>query len=452
MNRYLASFLAGVTLACLLVSFSGTALAVVETPAQMNVIDSAKANALTLLKAGDFPQAYDAYMRLLREAPDDDDVNMGLAVASFRSGRYNQSVMAYERMIEKYPSRVALYQGLAQSYIALGDNDNAQRALLRAKELGANVSDKDLENIKDTMDRQSSLWQVHGQIRTGLQYNTNANQGLKNDEVRLGQWNVTLTDAKQLESAGAFLQANIDVARRFEPDSRWWIVGDLSAHIRGYENSELSNQTTRYFSMFRAGLGVRYLGTSVLVDIRNKTEFYDYEFEQSIKAYGPEGTFLWAVDPSVHLITRAGIEHRTYSETPERNGHMFTVGESVRFYFGEANHSITLGGRLYGARSEFEVYSYNGMEASASLNLKLPYGFEVSPYAVYAKDKYEKPATVLETKLREDEFWSVGGAVSYRIDKNWSVDVGHQYTEKHSTSEMYKYDQHVTTVGLSWSF
>ena len=452
MDRYLSLFLGAFFLTCFLSVPVSASHALVDSPAQMNVIDSAKANAVTLLKDGKFQEAYDAFMRLLREAPDDDDVNLGLAVSAFRSGRHNQSVMAYERLIEVYPKRVALYQGLAQAYIALGDSENAQRALLRAKELGGNISEADLTAIAEAMERQNSLWQVHGMLRTGFQYNTNANQGLKSDEIRLGQWNVKLNDAEKLESAGAFVQANVDAARRFEPDSRWWVVGDLSGYWRGYENKGLEKQQARHLTMLRAGLGVRYLASSVLVDIRNKTEIYEYEDKQRIHAYGPEGTFLWAVDPSVHLITRASLENRSYEDTPERDGHSYSVGENIRLYFGENNHSVTVGGRFYGSRTESDVYSYDGQEVSASINFKLPYGFELSPYASFAKDRYNKPATVLETRNRVDESWTVGGILTYRIDNNWSVDVGHQYTDKYSTSELYKYDQNVTTVGVSWSF
>ena len=87
-----------------LLLLTSATLAAEDSPARRTAVGSAKADAAALMQQGKYASAYEMYMRLLREAPDDDEVNLNLARSSMRSGRYNQAVMAYERLTEKYPA------------------------------------------------------------------------------------------------------------------------------------------------------------------------------------------------------------------------------------------------------------------------------------------------------------------------------------------------------------
>jgi tetratricopeptide (TPR) repeat protein len=74
-------------------------------PARRTALESAKTEAAALLKRGRASDACELYLRLLREVPEDDAVNLGLARAALQAGRWNQAVMAYERLLEKYPHK-----------------------------------------------------------------------------------------------------------------------------------------------------------------------------------------------------------------------------------------------------------------------------------------------------------------------------------------------------------
>ena len=422
------------------------------TPGKTGAIDTAKANAATLLTKGNFADAYEAYMRLLREAPDDDEVNLGLARAATLYGRHNQAVMAYERLVEKYPRETLLYKELANSYMALQDRASAERALARVRALDGSVSEKDTETTLDKMGGQHSLLQVHGSLRAGLIYDTNANQGPSSNKVTLGNWNLTLNDAKEVESGAAFFGANVDIARRFERDSRWWVVGDVQTNIRGNFNNDLGTQNSRSSIWARAAAGLRHMSSTTLFDARMKAEVFDYELYQHVTAIGPEATFLWAVTPSFHLITRANVEHREYSRAPERKGLTYSAGEYARVFFGKDNHSVLVGARYIGASPEERNYRYDSWEATARLNFNLPYGFEVSPFIVYSEEYYKGPATALESEKREDEILRVGANLTYHLTEDWDLELMYQYSDRDSNSGIYVYDQHLTSIGVSWNF
>ena len=430
--------------------FSGTALAAL--PGEAGAIETAKANAATLLAKGKYSDAYDAYMRLLREDPEDDAVNLGLARAATLYGRHNQAIMAYERLVEKYPRETALYKEMANSFMALGDRVSAERALARLRLLDTNVTQEDMEKALNRMDEQYSLLLVRGSLRAGLMYDSNANQGPSSNRVSLGNWNLTLVDAREVESGAAYFGGNVDIARRFARDSQWWVVGDVQAQIRGNFNNDLAAQNSRTSLWARAAAGLRHLSSSTLVDVRMKAEMFDYELFQHVSAIGPEATFLWAVTPSFHLITRGNVEYREYSRAPERKGYTYAAGEYARLFFGKDNHSLLFGARYIGSSPEKRDYRYDSWEGMARLSFNLPYGFEVSPFMVYAEEFYKGPATALESEKREDEIWRFGSSIVYHMDKNWDIEFMYQYANRNSNSAIYEYDQHLTSIGIAWNF
>ena len=137
---------------CMLL-LASAASAAEDSPALRTAVGSAKANAAALMQQGKYASAYDMYMRLLREAPDDDEINLNLARSSMRSGRYNQAVMAYERLIEKYPSEPVLYNELAQAYMALEDRDSAERAMATMRSLNPGINKAENDKLLDSLEK-----------------------------------------------------------------------------------------------------------------------------------------------------------------------------------------------------------------------------------------------------------------------------------------------------------
>jgi outer membrane protein assembly factor BamA len=171
-----------------------------------------------------------------------------------------------------------------------------------------------------------------------------------------------------------------------------------------------------------------------------------------VSAFGPEATFLWAANSSIHLISQGGIDRRVYSRDPARNGAYGWIGEYGRFFFGDDNHEFFVGGRFLAASANRNDYGYTGWEGTARLLFKLPYGFELAPFASYTWENYNGPATILESRDRRDERLRLGSGLTYRINEAWSLELNYQYSENDSTSNLYDYRQHYISTGVAWSF
>ena len=435
-----------------LMGLAAPVFAASDEPARATAVDNAKAEADSLLKKGDAAGAYDLYLRLMREAPDDDSLQLGLARAATGAKRWHQAVMAYEALIEKYPREASLYAELANAYMLTDAREAAERSLAVMRALDGKTTETESTLALDELERRYNRFQMHGKVRFGVLYDSNANMGPKSGEMNLGNWRVSIDDARERETGGVYVGADLDLAYRVYQDSPWWIVGDARLFWRGNANSDLDRLHSRESQYGRGAVGLRHLTSNSLLDARLKAEIFDYEFYQNVSSAGPEATFLYAVTPTTQLITRAGVDRRRYSRDRLRDGTYGWAGQYARWFFGAGNHEFLAGARYLGASADRADYGYRGWEASAGFTFKLPKGFELAPNISYAHENYRGPATVLELKDRRDSRLRAGASLTYRVSNAWSLELNYQYARNHSTSPLYDYKQHFVTTGASWSF
>lgn len=97
-------------------------------------------------------------------------------------------------------------------------------------------------------------------------------------------------------------------------------------------------------------------------------------------------------------------------------------------------------------------YSYQGLEPSATLFLNLPLDFELILSAQWHHEQYGGPATVLDGKDRRDEQFRASTFLLYNVTERCRLELGWQYTDNRSDSDLYTYDQHLLMAGVAWNF
>ena len=428
----------------------GVALAATDDPARRSIEEQLHSRAAALLKEGRADEAYNMYRDLALENPDDDVAVLGLARAGAAGKQWNQAVMAYEMLLERYPGTATLHSELSHVYMMMGERAAAETE--QAKAQGAGVTGESLPDL-DKLETRYSRFQAHGKLRAGLLYDSNVNLGPETSNLHLGNWRVYAPDAANKSSFGAYLGLDLDLGWQLSRDSGWWLVGDVKGFWRGFEDASLHDDLRiRESQWARGAVGIRHIGSKTLFDVRFKADIFDYEFLQHVHSMGPELTFVYAFTPRIQSISVAGWDSRIYSAGPERNGGYPWVGEYLRFLIGEKNHELMLGGRINWGRSNFDDYSYEGWEASARVVFKLPHRFEFAPFASVAQEFYHGPATVLEVEERLDTRWRFGATLTWHVNESWALETSYQFTDNISNSEIYDYSQHLVTAGVSWSF
>lgn len=148
------------------------AVAAEDSPGLRTAVGSAKADAAALMQQGKYASAYEMYMRPLREAPDDDEINLNLARSSMHSGRYNQAVMAYERLTEKHRASQCCSVNWRKP-IWPCKTASAERAMATARELNPNISKADNDRLLDSLKNAMTNGRYTAR-RSGLLYDSNA--------------------------------------------------------------------------------------------------------------------------------------------------------------------------------------------------------------------------------------------------------------------------------------
>ncbi|MDR1471966.1 MAG: carbohydrate porin [Synergistaceae bacterium] len=407
------------------------------------------ARAAELLLAGRAEEAYPIYLALLREDPGSDEVNFGLARASASSSRPYQAIMAYERLIAKYPAEFRLYREIANAYMSIGDSDMATRYLSR----DASLAPDDISAWASRAGKAYSRFQSQGKLRFGLMSDSNGNQGPGSDRLALGNFIVTIPgDSTEQGGLGGWIAGDYDAAYRTSRGGPWWVVGDAHFYIRALDSAGLRSLDQDYSQWYRIAGGIRHSAPASLFDLRLKGEVFDYDFYNTVYSLGAELTYTKALSGSFHLVTRAGLERRDYVRNGDYDGTYSFIGQYARFVFGERGHELIVGARGLWADAETARASWDGWEVSTSMRFKLKNRWEISPSLLYAEENYGAPATVLETADRRDRRFRAGLRAAYRINEVWSAEMDYSYTHNESNSSLREYGRHLVTLGLVWSF
>jgi tetratricopeptide (TPR) repeat protein len=403
-----------------------------------------------LLRNGRAEDAYRAYLVLLSEEPDNDEVNLGLTRAAMAASRPYQAILAYERLIAKYPAENQLYRGIAEVYMSIGDAGSATRYLSR----DASLAPDDISAWASRVGAAYSRFQSQGKLRFGFLYDGNGNQGPDSSTLTIGNFrNVVIPGESTAQSGfGAWLAGDYDASYRTSRGGPWHIVGDAHFYARLIGSDEMRSLDQDYSQWYRLAGGVRYSTPAALLDLRLKGEIFDYDFYNTVYSIGPEITYSKMLSRTLRLVTRAGIERREYVRDGDHDGIYGYIGQYARFAFGPRDDEFIIGARYLWADAETDRASYDGWEVSASMRFKLKNRWEITPSLSYAEERYDAPATALEWDDRRDKRFRAGLGVLYRINQAWSAELDYSYARNLSNSALYEYDRHLVTLGLIWSF
>ena len=405
------------------------------TADERTTVDEALALAKSLVAQKNFREAALIYSALQAIHPGDDNLVLAYARMTLLAGDTQQALSLYDKLVLRNPHNTELRLEAARAHYATGSESAAMR-------LGGQV----------LADYEKQRFQIHGIVRVGVLYDTNATEGPSSDTMDLGEWRVRFYNISQKSSLGAYAGFRSDLVWRLDATGPWWLVGDVRGFWRGNTNSDLDASKTREWQAGRVAAGLCYMDSQNLADLRAKSEVLDFQFSTRIVALGAEFRYTRVVTPWLHLVANTAAESRTYNRFKQRDGAFGRAGGYARFFLGGTGHEFHLGASCLGATARKNDYSYGGWQGLARFNFQLPHGFTLSPSASLLQEFYNGPGTFFETRKREDTLLRLGVNVSYAISKTWSIEAGYHYTNAYSTCNLFKFDQHVTNLGVAWKF
>lgn len=445
------------------------------------VLESDLLQARSLLESGQSDQAYALYMQLLRAAPNQPELNLGLAEAAIELKHYAQALLAFERISNQFPADVTVRLRMVRMYQLLEDFEAAHYELVQALACAPPELVPAMEEIlatfpevletrpphfnpppqPDTNPALSALQklQIHGRISMGLQYDTNVNLGPENDSIQLGAWRVRIPGIAAEASSGLFTQAHINTTYPLQQGSPWLALVEGSAF---HKRNILSDRPAESFYWGQVGLGLRRVSPSLYLETKVRTDIARQEILDGrgpndetnwneVRSTAAEGTLVYGFGDRISLLTQGMLEQRSYEHNPKRKGWYSTFGQHINVSLTDS-FSLMTGLRLHLARPEYQGFHSASLEGSISGSWSLPWNLSLQPFAAYKETRYAQPATIFERENRLDRTLTYGTRFQYQFSPQWVAAMGWHNTHNSSSSSLYTYRQTTTSASLTWKF
>lgn len=417
-------------------------------PVKRGAIDDGLEQAKTLMQAGKLQEAYELYFTLLRQEPDNDTVLLGLARTAIATNHPNQAIMAYEMLLARHPEAKWLYKEIAQAYMAIGDKETANEYLLKDDSL----SDEEKSQFASNLAKRYDRFQIRSRLRTGVLYDSNANQGPGSRYVSFGPWMLDIGDFKGVGVGGVYMGAQIDMSYRTKPNGSWWAVGDFNFYGRGNFGKEMDQLDKQFSQWYKIGAGMRRVSSKDFFDVRIKMEAFDYDFYNTVYSVGPEFIYAYNLKPSTQLLTMFNVAHRDYVRNRLYNGEYGSLGQYVRNFYGKKSNEFMYGASYTFGRAKNTAYSYDGWNIMTLWRFRTTDKMELTPSISYGTDYYKGRAFFADKNQRHDKRLTLGLGMTYQVNKTMSIEGSYQYIHNDSNSGLHDYDRHLVSLGCAWNF
>jgi hypothetical protein len=399
---------------------------------------------------------FSEWTELLRKYPADDNINIGYARAAMRAKKYFNAILAYERLLAKYPDNHAFRSEMAEAYIKTGNYAEAKRELLIIYAAGdpnssriAELKLKELSGVRREAGKpESSL--MNWEAELGGVYDSNANKGLESERLTN---NVVIPDSKAVPSAALFGRGGLYGRYRFA-DTPYLAVWDLGGYYRYNVAEALPVSNSSMWG--RAALGGRYAFGRYLAEIKGKYELNrqtneaDNVPDQEVSAYGSDLIFLYQMSAKTLITLRASAEKRSYNVNAERDGVFLSLGGFAGYAVNEIL-TVSGGANFYYGGAEDAFYSFIGTEALLKLAAELR-KFNFSLFLAYRADFYEEPGIFWDEAARLDKILTLNFSAAYLFTPSLSLHFSYTFANDDSNSEVYRYTAHLASLSCKYRF
>lgn len=395
-------------------------------------------------ESGNFTAAYQLFLQLFRDHPQDEHINFGLGLAAMKAGELSHSRFAFERVLSMTANNQRARLELGRTLAAMGLFDLAREEF--EKVLLYNPPERVRTNIEEFLSqitRSSRSWTAEAQISAGGFYDDNINIGPSRSLIDTGVGRLEIDTLSLPESTGGF-SIGATAAGTYDIGLRegWMLTGGLNGNQTWLPESP--DHELRYL---HAQAGLRHSGARTILDLPLKAETLNYGHDPFVSIVGAEPMLLFAATPNWHHITQAGFEYRDYEEGDARDGLTCRLSQTVKRFFGTARHSIALTAGGFREGAELDAYANEGPEASLTGELRPRSATTLYGLVAYRGATYrELLLPNLQSEPRSDHEFQFVAGVRQMLIKHWGVDLNYRHVNNHSNFDLYSYDRNIMSI------
>jgi hypothetical protein len=373
-------------------------------------------------------------------------------VAAVDAGHAGEGVLALERYITNFPENQTARLELARGYFVLGDNLRAREEFDAVQK--ANPPPAVQANVQRFMDairaRESAYKTTTGFFaEMGGGYDSNVNGGVGSPNINLpGFGAVTLlTGVKTADSFG-YLGVGANVSHPVAPGIA--LLGSASADAKMNKNDTAFDQGNANL----AG-GVSFLRDKNLYRLTGSYSELQVQNDWYRKATGIAGEVNHQIDELQMLngfVQYAKLGYQPPNDV--RNAALWAFGGGYRKAFiGSWQPLLTLSA-TYGQERDIRNRpdlgrKFYGGRAAIAVTPRPKWALSVG--ATYQEGRYDGPDLLLG-QVRKDKYYGVDSALSYALDRAWSVRGEYTYSSNKSNLALYEFERHLVAIKLRYEF
>lgn len=412
----------------------------------------------TLFKAKqqlDSRQANEAYALLSPLQPQragDAAYDFLLGSAALDSGRPNEAIFAFERVLAMEPNHADARMGLARAYYMTGETKASREEFETVKrQLPADQANRVTEEYLRAIDKAARGTTVRGYVEASIGYDSNINSATSAGSIYLAAYNFDLPlerDARRRTDQFAAIAAGIHI--RHAVSAAWTINGTASIGQRnndsvddfniGYLDTSLGLTHTRGDNQFTAALQYQ------------KINVHNHAFRH---AYSLLGQWQHYIDDQRQLTVYGQLTRLNYDGVQElRDADRYLLGATYSQSFAGTLAPVVTAGLQFGEvearRSDFPDgfggeytvdqfgYEFAGLRVSGQLSLTPV--MKLLATARYEHRNYDgkEPSYLLG---RSDSQRDYSLALSYTPALFWTIKPEIVQTQNRSDLDLYDYSR-----------
>jgi tetratricopeptide (TPR) repeat protein len=425
-------------LACLLL---WEARAPCDARAEAASFDARYQEAVRYYAHGQYDKAYAAFDALFREAPGNASVNFYLGLNAAESGRYEDAVFAFERVLIAEPDSQRARLEMARAYWRMGALEEAAR--LFNEVLASNPPETVKANIQPYLtaienSRKRNVF--NGSLTAGINWDDNLYVAPAEGTVTIPALNDLPVSVKGAES-GYYFPLSLELQHRYFFERGFWKNALQTYHTRYPDNHDLD---VDYFG-FTTGCGFR-MGRLQL-GLFPEAYLILLDSSRYNRALGTSVQVGFFPGPHRYAELTGFIRDKTFQQDPERDS--VETGLTLKYAF--LLEKITISPvLLYKVESaDNDLYGYDRLGAGIVLSRPFPFSLQLTLSYLFELDAYDAEDPLFQTTRRDKTHAVTAGITkNFRLTDHFVLLVGasHTWETVDSSISLYKYDRNVTRV------
>jgi len=423
-------------------------LLIVGLTAQANIIDNAK----SLIKNGQFNEAYQLLITKEQENIDNSDYNYQLGVAALRSGQHSAALYALDRVLSENPNHIGAQLDMAIAYFHIGNLEFAEQEFNKiltnhkdeAPKIVISTINNYLEKIKKKNQKTTST--IIGSISTG--YSNNINSGIDGNSVYVPLLNTTSTYSQKISDS--FVNAQVIMNNNTKIDRNNSANLAIVVNSKKYSSNKVYDQENVIAIVNGTntnGLDSYSYGLTGLKSYLNGNGYYKMVSANIGAKHTPSKSTSYGIkikkDKTRFIATS--------NEVNDSNKTTLSVDYSNLIADNKVGMSIALNTGKTDVLSSSNANGNNAFTGMSATFRKAINGGILSTNITYQQDRYKKTNSSFLVK-RKDKISSASIKFLKPIEKNLTLDLGLSYRDQNSNIAIFDNDKLEASVGIKRTF